>query len=306
MTDQTVSPPDEDPAEVLNGNWEFIDRVPAREEVMGLLRGLPDVWGVPYVDFIDYVQALPQRKKIKRPHPTNPALTIEDYVECYTLYMGVAGRIKMIEAAAVVNDWRVDFTPEPVTPTGIPGYLRWDDRLVYRVYVTIGTAAWRIGRKFGTAWVPAEGGSNAAGSNPYEKVETSALGRALAAWGFGVTPGSGIASVEEMDAIKQNRAHLDARPTGAGSLRNERTSRDDLLQEAMSLMERVRLERGNDEPTMISQVGGYLADKLGAKAAYDDKNVAIRWERVKDGQLLILANSFKDTLRRIAEAASPI
>ena len=237
MTDEPTTP-DEDgePVDAPLANWEFLGHAPTHEDVRALLLTLPDVWGLKYVDFIDYVQPLPQNKKVKKPHPTNPNLEIEDRVEAYTLYMGVAGRIKMLERAAEDYGWCVDFTPEPVTPTGIPGYLNHADRLVYRVYVEIkapiglprvvteGPELGRLsvaeymslGRKAGTAWVPATGGANAAGSNPYEKVETSALGRALGAWGFGVLPGSGIATVEEMQAIRGNRAYMDAEANATG------------------------------------------------------------------------------------------
>jgi hypothetical protein len=178
---------DGEQSQTLNDNWQFIERVPTRDDVRALLETLPDSYGIRYVDFIDYVQALPQSVKIKRPHGENPNVKVDEYVETYSLYMSVGGRIKMLEAAATKNSWRVDFEPEPVTPTEIPGYLDFGDRIVYREYVGIWTPKGRalfewpnkeslpemldfqaamlcIGRKPGTAWVPRSGGKQAAGS----------------------------------------------------------------------------------------------------------------------------------------------
>lgn len=341
MTKETVDEPDEDQGHVSLTNWEFLQGAPTVEQVREMLLTLPDVWGVPYVDFIDYVQALPQKKKVKKPHPDRPGVLLDEYVDAYTLYMGVAGRIKMLERAAEKQGWRVDFVPEPTTPTGIPGYLNHSERLVYRVYVVImapvgpmislarpdglmlnpdGNAETRIearkykmlGRKPGTAWVPASGGSNAAGTNPYEKVETSALGRALAAWGFGVMPGSGIASVEEMEAIKGNRAYLEAE-SGAGATgriprrsNGNRKSRQTLLEEALALGEEVRQRTGRDPEEMKAKVGSYLAMDLGIDGVYDAVKGEVDWSKVKDGQLTLLGNSFRQTLTRLAEVENPI
>lgn len=333
-TQPTPQPPvdDDSLAAPVLSQWQFIGRVPTAEDVMALLVSLPEVWGVRTVDFVDYVQALPQNTKVKKPHPTNPSLVVEEYVEVFTLYMSVAGRIKMLERAAQINGWRVDFVPEPVTPSGVPGYLSFEDRLVYRVYVVVqapigprivgdpkqaatidGEFSFRkmgsLGRKSGTAWVPAEGGSNAAGSNPYEKVETSALGRALGAWGFGLLPGSGIATVEEMAAIRGNRAALDVEAGGSGRGRSRgapRRSRQALIEEALTLAEQVRQARGIEDEEMRAKIGAFLTVNCGVVGAYDTEHATIDWGPVKDGQIGLLVNSFTDTLRRLALAESQV
>lgn len=323
MTEQTATEPqtptetpDPEQGEVSISQWEFIDRVPTRDDVLNLLATLPPVWGINTVDFADYVQALPQRKKVKVPHPTNPALVVDQHLDCYTLYVSVAGRLKMLQAAAELHGWAVDFEPEPVTPTGAPGYISLENRIVYREYCVISeqTAAGmnrdgsRLGRKSGTAWVPSSGGSNAAGSNPYEKVETSARGRAIAAWGFGVLPGSGVASVEEIQGARLNRAHLDAEEAGNGGGRvgADRRSRTDLLQEALTTAEEVRQARGVDEDVMRQKVAHFLVENLGIARAYDADADVIRWDVVKDGQILLLLNSLRDTLRNLRDAESAV
>lgn len=299
-------------AEVGLTNWEFIDRVPTTEDLVALLKTLPPVWGVNTVDYADYVQALPQNKKVKVDLPGRPGVKVDEYHDCYTLYMSVAGRLKMIEAAAEKHGWAVDFEPEPITPTGVPGYISMDPRLVYREYVNIvrwteGDDMRALGRKPGTAWVPATGGKQAAGSNPYEKVETSARGRALAAWGFGVLPGSGVASVEEILGTGQNRAYLEAETaTGQGRQAGApRKSRADLLQEALTMAEEVRQARGIDEPAMKEKLGLFLTN-LGIPAVFDPATFTIDWTRVKDGQVVLLVNSLTDTLRALRDESSAV
>jgi hypothetical protein len=311
----------EDLAQAAISQWEFIDRIPTEEEVVALLKTLPPVYGIEHADYADYVQGLPGKKKIKVPHPENPNLKIDQYVETVTLYMGVAGRLKMLQAAAEKNGWRVDFEPEPVTPTGMPGMLQMDERIVYREYVVISTVSVRgsasglgevspelvgkpiaeqvLGRKPGTAWVPKSGGSQAAGSNPYEKVETSARGRAIAAWGFGVLPGSGIASLEEMLGARQNERGMLVEQHSA-----PKASREDLIAQAMTLQEEMRQEVGDDEATMVEKTGKYLQERLGVRGCYDPDTQSIDWSKVKDGQVLLLVNSLKDSLKRVRANAA--
>lgn len=279
--------------------WEFIDEVPTSIRVENLLKTVKPVWGVKPSDFIDHVQALPQKKKVKRPHPNNPKIEVDDYVEAYTLYMSVAGRIAMLNAAQEKHGWRVEIEPEATTPTGVPGYLSFETRLVYRVYVRIwdSTGA-EVGVRSGTAWVPESGGSQAAGSNPYEKVETSALGRALAGWGFGVLPGSGIASVEEMAMIRGNAAAMQSHSGRMRLSGATKVDRETLLQQALEAAEQVRLLRGYDEEEMRRMVAQYLSKNLGVHDAWDEENISIQWGNVKNGQIELLKNSMLETIRR--------
>lgn len=291
--------------------WEFLDRVPTTEEVMALLLTLPDQWGVAVADFADYVQALPSKKKVKRPAPQRPDLMVDVYLEVHTLYMSVAGRQQMLRTIQEQNQWTVDLVPEPTTPTGMPGFLAWEPRLVYReAMVVTDKDGRRLGSKSGTAWVPYTGGSQAAGSNPFEKVETSARGRALAAWGIGVLPGSGVASVEEILGAGQNRAHIDAE-AGAqqgrqGGNGGARRPRGELLQEALAVAEELRQERGIDEEQMRVKIGDFLTKNLGITDAYDPVAVAVDWGKVKDGQLTLLTNSLRDSLRALRDAGTAV
>lgn len=289
--------------------WEFIDRAPTRADTIGLLETMPDCFGARYVDYADYVQALPQNKKIKVQHPTNPNVMIDKRIECYTLYMSVAGRIRMANDIADVHGWTFDMEPEPHTPTNLPGYLQFDDqRFVYREYAqfTASTSDGEIrslGRKPGTAWVPASGGRQAAGSNPFEKVETSARGRAIAAWGIGVLPGSGVASVEEMQSARQNQRAIDAEQATETERGRLRMSREDLIQDVLAAGEEFRQASGASEADTLDRMGEYLGGKLGISNVRTDEG-GIDWDRVKDGQVRLLATKMRERAQELRRGES--
>ena len=275
--------------EEVPSNWEFIDRIPSRDEVVKLLESLPCWWGVLPADYVDYVQALPSDKKIKVKVPTasGQSRKEEKWFSVVTLYFSVAGRMQMLREAQQRNGWKVDFTPEPITPTGVPGFLQMDERIVYREYVeiaapqlsdvpsdprpgTLWTSADQyqtLGRRPGMAWVPATGGLQAKGSNPYEKVETAARGRALAAWGFGVLPGSGVASLEEMLGVRQNAQALAGEADAAAEppAGTRKADAKTVMSSVLQLTEEAR-QLTNREPSEMFQI---VADWFRKAAALD-------------------------------------
>lgn len=279
--------------------WQFFGEPPSADQVADLLLGLPTVWGVDTAEFIEFVQPLPSRVRVKRPHPTNPAVKVDEYLDTFTLYMSVAGRVKMLERAQAEHSWSVYVEPEPVTPTGMPGYLAWEPRLVHRVYVKIVGEEGDVGVRYGTAWVPFSGGSQAAGSNPFEKVETSALGRALGAWGFGVLPGSGIASLEEMQGLVQNRAGMEAEadPSAQEAAQTE----GDLLMTTLTLLEESRQLRGESDEETKARAGKYVKERFGLEV-YDPGKNELDWQRLRRGQLILMNNAMRETIRQLKAA----
>jgi hypothetical protein len=282
--------------------WEFSINPPTREQVLSLLTGHRDIWGLEYQQYADYVQALPQTKKITKRVEGGNGRKEEIYYENWTLYVSVGGRIAMLSELTEVNGWTTNFVPEPVTPTGVPGFISLGEgsdqgRIIYREYLEIYEGEKLIGRKPGTAWVPYKGGAQAAGSNPYEKVETSARGRALGAWGIGVVPGSGIATVEEIAQMWENKAAVDQgrRPTTV--VGNTRKSREQLLEEADNAMEELRDLSGWSPDEINTQVANYMTNMLGiknpAKPTEDGKDIELDWSLPKDGQLVMLTNDLK-------------
>lgn len=284
-------------------NWEFIDEVPTPETVRTLLESLPDQWGVKVADYLDYVQALPANKKIKVEVPRSDGQgtqRVEQFVAIYTLYMTVAGREQMLRAAAEINGWRVDLEPA-VIPNQLPGFLAFDiegDRpIVYRETCTI----WRneiadgspvqimLGTKSGTAWVPGTGRQQAAKSNPVEKVETAARGRAIAAWGIGVLPGSGVASVEEM--LYRTQPAVKARGTKA------RRSRDDLVDEILTTAERVRQLREIEPEEMRDRIASYASEQFDRTIQREDGT--IDFDKLRDAHLVLVLGMLEQAVQRL-------
>lgn len=308
-------------------NWEFIDRTPTREEVDKLLDTLPKWWGVAAGDFGDYVQGLPSNKKVKVQQPKQRGdgfITVDKNISVVTLYFSVAGRIQMMRSAQEKHGWRVDFEPEPTTPTGIPGYLEWGDRLVYRVNVKIWAPTARaanperivgqlhdvsegyalLGVRSGTAWVPATGGKQAAGSNPYEKVETSALGRALGGWGIGVLPGSGVATLEEMAGVRQNRQALEGEAAQAQvQAESEKLDPAELREQVMAAAEEARQLLDGDDGWGVRMVQQHLLKNQGVDVAtlkdQDGTVLEIDLDLAKPAQLLLVRNAFRKRVQEI-------
>jgi hypothetical protein len=319
--------------------WEFIDRVPTPDDVKTLLLTLPDWWGVKPVEFADYVQGLPSNKKVMVTQQLGEGRTrkVEQRREVITLYFSVAGRAQMLRAAQEKNGWLVDFEPEPKTPTDIPGYLKDGARIVYREYCEIwapvphdvedsssysetarqhGKVTYvKLGRRPGTAWVPEKDGKQAAGSNPYEKVETSARGRALGAWGFGVLPGSGVASLEEMLGAPANRealaaeAHTDGgEVVGRGDGRPE-VDRASVLEDLLTTITRIQQLTRRDDYATNAITAQWFKDKtgvdiIGERDPDSDEILVLEWDRVrKTGQLVLARDAFKSRLHTLQAEA---
>jgi len=307
------------------GSWEFVDRIPGREEVLELLQTLPPRWGVKVADYLEYLTPLPQSKKTKVRVGKN---LVEQSVPVYVLYVSVAGREAMLQAAEELNRWRVSLVPEPVTPTGVPGWLQNDERrLVYREYCEIhepvparppqrprpavDDAVDRVeyqlkGRKPGTAWVPQTGGKQAAGSNPVEKVETAARGRALAAWGFGVLPGSGVASLDEIqqaaeNMLAQQQRHQEGQQEQVSS--SGRPTREKLLEVTMQTMEEARMLRSESEYTADQRIIDHCQRRYGVNVAKPDADPelppTVEWTRLNDGQLQLLTRAVQRSITEI-------
>jgi hypothetical protein len=271
-------------------SWEFPDDPPAPDEVLKRLQELPPWYGgIKPEKYLDFVQPLSQRKKMKAPGGA------ETHKEMWTLYITVAGRQAAINAMADEKGWRVDFEPEPVTPTGIPGYLQFDgDRIVYREYAVIYDENDRLlGRKPGTAWVPAEGGGGAVRSNRFEKCETSARGRAIAAWGIGVLPGSGVASLDEMTTAQELARVAQITPQGGRVPRNK----DDVVEEARLVIAEYQEQTAISDEDMFAKVHAFCLKQFD-KAIERTENGAIGFGRMKLGEIAIFTNMLRQEVAK--------
>ena len=156
-----------------------------REELLELCRKAPDVGQVKHEDFMDYILVLESRRQVE-----GEWRTVEN------AYMSVDGKIAMANLDHRLQGKRLDFE-DPIVLV--------DDEEQLTLLVTVVSEVY--GRRHGIATSRKVGGSLIEQSNPWEVAETSAIGRALSAMGYGVLPGAGLASAEDvMRAVSPERA----------------------------------------------------------------------------------------------------
>jgi len=291
---------DDENEEIVSGkpisSWEFIDTPPTIEDVTRLLSSLPDVWGIKQVDFIEYVQPLSQKKDLSLRQG------VKEYHQVWNLYFTVAGRIAMITQAAILNDWIVSFEPEEFGEK--QGFVEYGDRLVYREHCHIqkimGTLTEpqviELGRKPGMAWVPNQGGAGAVSSNRFEKVETSARGRSIAAWGFGVIPGSGVASFDEMQMVSEGR-RAEGRRGQQPQQRQPAVPRSDLDSRLRVAMGTLGQLHNLDEATINANTLAY-AQRTFAKELPLLEGGAVDFSALKDGEMALFVRSMEGEVER--------
>jgi hypothetical protein len=290
--------------------WQFIEpRTPTASAIRDLLTTLPPVWGIRMVDFIDWVQPLPQTMTINK---RTGNVVSKQKAQAYTLYTSVAGRQKMLNKAQEDHGWTVEFVPEERTPTGVPGIIQLEPAIIYRVYLRIHDKEGRlIGSRPGTAWIPASGRTNAALTNPIEKVETSANGRALGAWGFGVLPASGIATIEEMTGARENQAAMarqERRQYGPGGSvpGGPPIDRSNILQTCQEVIEELRKIRKQSTEESNRKTADYLDRALGVKNPWDDELKIVNWKNVNSGQLALLLPKLNEMLDKERTERNPL
>ena len=147
-----------------------------REELLALCRKTPDVGQAKHEDFMDYIVVLEHRKRTERGW---------DRVE--NAYMAVDGKIAMANLDHRLQGKRLDFENPVVLVDN-------EDQLTLMVFVVSEI----YGRRHGIATSQKRTGSSVERSNPWEVAETSAIGRALGAMGYGTLPGAGLASADDM------------------------------------------------------------------------------------------------------------
>jgi len=147
-----------------------------REEMLMLCRKARDVGAVKHEEFMDYIIVLESRRKVD-----------DEWQSVEHAYMAVDGKLAMANEDHRKQSKRLDF--------GEPKILLDNaDQLTLQVTITSEV----YGARHGIATSRKKGGNSAEREFPWEVAETSAIGRALAAMGYGLLPGSGLASAEDM------------------------------------------------------------------------------------------------------------
>lgn len=147
-----------------------------REELLALCRKARDVGSVKHEDFVDYVVVLESRRKVG-----------EEWQAVEHAYMAVDGKLAMANEDHRKQGKRLDFA-EPKVLLDNPEQLTLQVAMTSEIY----------GTRHGIATSRKKGGTNAERDFPWEVAETSAIGRALAAMGYGLLPGAGLASAEDI------------------------------------------------------------------------------------------------------------
>ncbi len=164
-----------------------------REEILDVCRRARDVGAVKHEEFCDYIVVLQQRKKVD-----------DEWATVEAPYMAVDGKLAMANEDHRRQGKRLDFgTPQVLVDN--------PDQLTLLVTVT----SELYGVRHGIATSRRVGGTDIEREFPWEIAETSAIGRALSGFGYGLFPGSGLASAEDMlrsNAVVDRERKLQEQP----------------------------------------------------------------------------------------------
>ncbi|HYN88145.1 MAG TPA: hypothetical protein VER55_06425 [Ardenticatenaceae bacterium] len=153
-----------------------------REELLALCEKAPAIGSVKHGEFADYIVVLEQTKR------------------------GRNGQWEKSEAAYMSVDGRVAMANEDHRRQGKA--LHFEDPVVLvddeeQLTLLVAATSEIYGRRHGIATSRKLTGTSAERSFPWEVAETSAIGRALGAMGYGVLPGSGLASAEDIQRAQE-------------------------------------------------------------------------------------------------------
>lgn len=153
-----------------------------REQILQILRATPNIGQVTHEEFADYVVALTQRRRGE-----------DGWQSTEHPYMTVDGKLAMANQDHARQGKRLDFGPPQVLV---------DSEEQLTLLVTVSSEIY--GTRHGIATSRRIGGTAAEREFPWEVAETSATGRALSMFGYGLFPGSGLASAEDMMRVGNN------------------------------------------------------------------------------------------------------
>lgn len=166
-----------------------------RDEILALCTKARDVGSVKHADFIDYVVVLEGRRKVNG-----------EWQTMEHAYMAVDGKVAMANEDHRKQGKRLDFA-EPKVLIDHPEQLTLQVTITSEIY----------GMRHGIATSRKKSGPNAEREFPWEIAETSAIGRALTAMGYGLLPGAGLASAEDLLRAQTTSGHPNANGNGNGS-----------------------------------------------------------------------------------------
>ncbi len=150
-----------------------------RDQVIEICRRTPAIGAVKHEEFADYIVVLPQRKRA--------ATGSDEWTTVESPYMMVDGKLAMANEDHRRQGKKLDFSSPQVLVDN-------DEQLTLLVTVTSEI----YGTRHGIATSRRINGTEIEREFAWEVAETSAVGRALSAMGYGLFPGSGLSSAEDM------------------------------------------------------------------------------------------------------------
>lgn len=166
-----------------------------RDEILALCSKASDVGSAKHSDFIDYIVVVESRRKVNGEW---------DATRVENAYLAVDGKLAMANVDHRKQGKRLDFAEPKVLIDNA-------DQLTLQVTVTSEI----YGTRHGIATSRKKDGTPAEKSFNWEVAETSAIGRALAAMGYGLLPGAGLASAEDMLRAQTRNESSDKRGNGS-------------------------------------------------------------------------------------------
>ncbi len=151
-----------------------------RDDLIGLCKQAPKLGAVTHEEFVDYITVLDQVRRVNG-----------QWEKSETAYMNVDGKVAMANEDHRRQGKQLNFE-DPVVLV--------EDEQQLTLMVTIVSEVY--GRRHGIATSRKTGGSPYEAAHPWEIAETSAIGRALSTMGYGVLPGSGLASADDVSRAR--------------------------------------------------------------------------------------------------------
>jgi hypothetical protein len=274
--------------------WEWRGDPPSTDDVRASLESLTPVFGLPVIRYVDYV--LPMTNREKQDDGT--------YVPVTKLYMQVAGRVKMLADCVRLWGWKAIESERIISPPGEVYILQIGVEITGRIpYLSEGK--WGVGTDqdedlYGIRYGIAKSTGN------IEKMETGARGRALGAWGLGILPGSGIASLDEMQTWRDEPVYGEGRPA---TKREETVELDRaVLEESIVLrveqLRQINSVGGSEVTIEKAQEGliGYIKKNLGKGVAVIDGQMD--FSALGVGQLKLIDQRLDGWIREAKEKAT--
>ncbi len=245
-----------------------------REQILQIVRATPNVGKVSHEEFAEYIVALTQRKK-----------NDEGWQTTEHPYMTVDGKLAMANQDHLRQNKRLDFRAPQILVDN-------DEQLTLLVTVT----SELYGTRHGIATSRRIGGTPAEREFPWEVAETSAIGRALTAMGYGLIAGSGLASAEDMlraTAVTNTERHAPAMANTPRASLNETRVTYSRSHPPLSPVQRNKLTElwrilhGGGDPSVTQEDVNEGLDKLFLEAYKHGVNEATYEEGARlTGQLL--------------------